>query len=141
LADVLDVLIGKLGQVEAMRIATLSFNRDNVATMARWVISGDVQRLSVLCSEFFREHNGDVFNELRETLADPRHAVAAARNHCKVVCVAFADGRRYALEGSANLRTNSNREQFCLVRDARLHDWHAGWIDEEVRKNVGEAID
>lgn len=37
-------------------------------------------------------------------------------------------------EGSANLRTNSNREQFCLTNDAELHDWHSQWIDEQVAK-------
>jgi hypothetical protein len=32
-------------------------------------------------------------------------------------------------EGSANLRTNGNIEQFALFHDAGLHDGHAAWID------------
>ena len=35
-------------------------------------------------------------------------------------------------EGSANLRTNRNREQLTAIRDRQLHDWHAGWIDDMV---------
>jgi hypothetical protein len=52
--------------------------------------------------------------------------------------MAFPDGRRLVLEGSANLRTNSNQEQFCLIRDAGLHDWHARWIDALVAKHEGD---
>jgi hypothetical protein len=52
----------------------------------------------------------------------------------------MASGDKLTLEGSANLRTNSNREQFCLIHDPGLHDWHAAWIDSEVARNEGEAI-
>jgi hypothetical protein len=40
-------------------------------------------------------------------------------------------------EGSANLRTNKNREQLTVFRDRSLHDWHAAWIDELVRADDG----
>jgi hypothetical protein len=40
---------------------------------------------------------------------------------------------KLVFEGSANLRTNGNIEQFALFNDAELHDWHAGWIDEKHR--------
>ncbi|MCI0639271.1 MAG: hypothetical protein L0Y70_09355 [Gemmataceae bacterium] len=83
-----------------------------------------------MCSEFFREHNPDIFAEVLEAL--PGQRIAAGRNHCKVVCI-DADGGKFAMEGSANLRTNSNREQFVLVNDAALHDWHAAWIDEATK--------
>jgi hypothetical protein len=50
-----------------------------------------------------------------------------------VTCLEFTDGLKLVFEGSANLRTNNNREQFCLVNSAELHDWHAAWIDEAHR--------
>ena len=40
-------------------------------------------------------------------------------------------------EGSANLRTNGNREQLAVIRDRALHDWHATWIDELVNSDEG----
>jgi hypothetical protein len=110
---------------------------EHVQRMAAWTESGTVQRLTLLCSAFFREHNPELFQEVRDTLSAP-HRLAAARNHCKVFCFHFATGDKLALEGSANLRTNGNREQFCLIHDAGLHDWHARWIDEEVRKHEGD---
>jgi hypothetical protein len=47
-------------------------------------------------------------------------------------------GAKLSLEGSANLRSNGNREQFALVNDASLHDWHAAWIDDLVARHEGE---
>jgi hypothetical protein len=38
------------------------------------------------------------------------------------------------LEGSANLRTNGNREQLLLCHDRALHAWHAQWIDALVSR-------
>jgi len=34
----------------------------------------------------------------------------------------MANGSRLVFEGSANLRTNKNREQLSAFRDRRLHD-------------------
>jgi hypothetical protein len=137
LCDLLDVLLSRLGTALHLRIATLSFNERNARRMTAWTGGGTVQRLTVLCSRFFVEHNPEVFGPLRQALASP-HRLAASRNHCKVCCFQFSDGSKLALEGSANLRTNGNREQFCLMHDAALHDWHAGWIDGEVSKHEGD---
>lgn len=138
LTDLLDAIFEKLGRVVEMRIATLSFNQHNVQQIQGW-IAGDaptVGRLSVLCSLFFHDHNPETYAALREVLAVSEYnRLAASRNHCKVVTLHFASGDRLALEGSANLRTNSNREQFLLANDPELHDWHCAWIDEQVRKH------
>jgi hypothetical protein len=46
--------------------------------------------------------------------------------------MAFDGGDRLILEGSANLRTNSNIEQFCLLNDVELARWHDAWINQLV---------
>jgi hypothetical protein len=135
LTDLLEVLLDRLGALDHLRIATLSFNRRNTKLLADWTGAGRVRKLTLLCSLFFVEHNPETVEELRQTLPDA--LFAASRNHCKVCCLSFADGRKLALEGSANLRTNSNREQFALIHDAGLHDWHGAWIDAEVAKHKG----
>ena len=141
LTDLLAVLLDRLGTAHHLRIATLSFNRHNVRQLAGWVEAKIVGRLTVLCSSFFYEHNPEVYGELQVALADAGqgHRLAHARNHCKVVCLDFEGGNRLALEGSANLRTNSNTEQFCLARDSVLHDWHGAWIDAEVARGQIDA--
>ncbi len=120
-----------------LRIATLSFNGRNVSEIAhllRVEPPGPVERVTLLCSTFFQEHNRAEFADAARTVAGfpGRWRLAAARSHAKVACVDLVDGRKLVLEGSANLRTNSNREQLTAVLDAELHDWHAAWIDELV---------
>src|SRR5262249_53317903 len=137
----LDELVDRMltvGPVVHLRIATLSFNARNVERMAAWIESGNVQRLSLLFSEFFRDHNEEIVSQAIETIVPP-HKLAASRNHCKVVCLHFADDNKLVLEGSANLRNNGNSENLAFFVDAGLHDWHAQRIDEEIRKNEGNA--
>jgi len=133
LTDLLDAMFGKLGRVAEMRIATLSFNQNNVRQIGGWIGGKTplVGRVTVLCSLFFQDHNPETYEALRQSLRKGDR-LAATRNHCKVVTLRFESGERMAMEGSANLRTNGNREQFALYNDAVLHDWHAAWIDDQV---------
>ncbi len=132
-------LIAKLGTCPEVRIATLSYNRRNLDDMIALLDTQAVGRMTLLASSFFRSHNKELFAETLQAFRDRGQLAAAARSHCKVVTLATADGRRFSLEGSANLRTNSNREQFALTHDATVHDWHAAWIDELVSRHEGEA--
>jgi hypothetical protein len=141
LMHLLVCLIGRLGIVEAMRIATLSYNARNLAEMVRLLDSGQVKRLTLLCSKFFAEHNTELWEETLEEFRDRGQRAAAARSHAKVVTFAFASGQRLTVEGSANLRSNGNREQMLLADGAGLHDWHAGWIDSLVTQHEGDGDD
>ncbi len=135
------VLIDRLGIIEQARVATLSYNGRNLAEMLALLDSGKIKALTLLCSAFFRDHNRELWEETLSEFRDRGQKAAAARSHAKVVTLATADGRRYALEGSANLRTNSNREQFALFRDAALHDFHATWIDDLVSRHEADEND
>jgi hypothetical protein len=119
-----------------LRIATLSLKERNLYELYRLIDAGKVGRLTLLVSEFFHAHHKDICQTLVGELVgrSPAHRFAAARSHAKVVCLDFASGGKLVLEGSANLRTNSNREQFCLLHHAELHDWHAAWVDETVNR-------
>jgi len=81
----------------------------------------------------------DLISQAIEAGDEDRHS-ACCSSHAKVVALAFASGERLSIEGSANLCGNgSGREQFALIADAGLHDWHAGWIDALVTKHEGDA--
>lgn len=120
-----------------LRIATLSFNGRNVGELAHLLRTnppGPVEKVTLLCSSFFMEHNRAEFADAVRTAATfpGRWRLAAARSHAKVACMDFADGRKLVMEGSANLRGNGNAEQLTAMMDADLHDWHAQWISELV---------
>jgi hypothetical protein len=118
-----------------LRIATLCYNRRNAVEMLGLLETKKIGGLTLLASDFFRGHNKDLDEWFRgEMAAYPGSRIAAARSHCKVVCFDFADGAGLVLEGSANLRTNGNREQMVLANDRALHDWHAAWIDDQVNR-------
>jgi hypothetical protein len=118
------------------RIATLSFGPKNTQEMARWLDDGIVRRLTLLCADFMAKASPEVYQGAVAELVERRgQIVGAARCHAKVVTLAFADGTRLSFEGSANLRTNRNLENLCVVNDSQLHDFHAGWIDAKVREN------
>jgi hypothetical protein len=136
LTDLLDVLIERLGTITHLRIATLSFNQRNIERLRAWTEAGSVLRLTLLCSQFFAFHFGDLWDSVR-ALFPPPHALAAVRNHCKVITLDLKSGPLFTLEGSANLRTNSNQENFVLIHDAELTQWHADWIDSRVSEHQG----
>ncbi len=138
LMHLITALVRNLGDVEVMRIATLSYNGRNLAEMVALLDSGAVKSLTLLCSCFFRDHNKELWDETLEEFRERGQRAAAGRNHAKVVTFATSSGRRLSMEGSANLRTNSNREQFALTDDATIHDFHAQWIDNLVSQHEGE---
>ncbi len=142
LMHLLIVLLERLGSpCLTMRIATLSLSARNVTEMATLLDAGKVGRLDLLCSDFFRRHDAAIFAVLLLELGTRAQRVAAARSHAKVVTIALADGRRFTLEGSANLRTNKNQEQFALTQDAQLHAWYDSWIDGMVSTYEVHASD
>jgi hypothetical protein len=141
LCQVISSVVGRLPGCRHLRIATLCYSKRNAAELCSLLDArkADPLRLTLLVSVFFREHNKELHEWFTEELKQfPTARVAAARSHCKVVC--FDLGKRDGLvfEGSANLRTNKNREQLTAIRDRALHDWHARWIDELVSADNGQ---
>src|SRR5579883_1877763 len=61
MTDVVNAILDRLGRCEAVRIATLGFNRRNARAMLGWLDSGEVGSLTLLASIFFRSHNGDLW--------------------------------------------------------------------------------
>jgi hypothetical protein len=114
-----------------LRVSTLAFSSRNVAELLQLLDAKVVQRVSILVSDFFEKHNRALFSETRRELTQRGQRLTSTRCHAKVVCLHFADGQKLIFEGSANLRTNRNIEQFALFNDAALHDWHAAWMEDK----------
>lgn len=132
--ELVTVLIGRVGKIEHLRIATLSFNERNHRAMKALLDDGKTAKLTLLCSTFFRNYNKDFWEDVKSDFAERKQRCSAARSHCKVICL-DGTGGKYVIEGSANLRHNNQLEQFALIRDDALHDFHAAWIDETVDKH------
>jgi hypothetical protein len=108
--------------------------------MLRWLDARQVVSLTLLASIFFRSHNGSLWEETLEKFRQRGQRAASCHSHAKVVSLAFASGEKLAIEGSANLCGNgSGREQFCLVNDSGLCDWHAHWVLQAVERHEGQG--
>jgi hypothetical protein len=139
LTDVINCLLERSGVCERISIATLGYNAKNLRQMLGWLDAGQVTTLTLLASIFYRSHNGEQWETTLEEFRARQQRAACCHSHAKVVTLAFANGERYSIEGSANLCGNgSGREQFALINDVGLHDWHAAWIDEQVTKHEGK---
>jgi hypothetical protein len=139
MTDVLNALLEKLGRCDTARVATLGLNRRNFKAMLRWIDTRAVGEVTLLVSKFFRAHNGELFTEMVGEFRQRKQVVAAVDSHCKVMALAFADGTRLAVEGSANLCSNgSAREQFCVVNDPGVFAFHATWISALVARHEAD---
>lgn len=140
LTDVINAILERLGKCGRMRIATLGYNARNLRTMLSWLDAGAVGTLSLVASIFFRSHNGDLWMETLTEFRQRGQCAACCHSHAKVVTLAFASVQRLSIEGSANLCGNgSGREQFALIHDSGLHDFHAGWIDALLARHEGRG--
>jgi hypothetical protein len=139
LTDVIGALCDMLGRCDRLVIGTLGYNSRNLSTILRWLDSGQVTSLTLLASLFFRSHNQELWQETLAEFRSRKQRAACCHSHAKVVSLSFADGTRLAIEGSANLCGNgSGREQFALVNDPALCEWHARWVSEAVARHEGK---
>jgi hypothetical protein len=137
LTDVVNALLDRLGRCDRLAVATLGYNARNLRAMLGWLDRGAVGELTLLASIFFRSHNGALWDETLTEFRSRGQRAACCHSHAKVIALAFASGERLAIEGSANLCGNgSGREQFALINDAGLHDWHARWVAEMVARHA-----
>jgi hypothetical protein len=138
LTDVLNAILERVGTCERMAIATLGYNARNLRTILAWLDSGAVGSLALVASLFFRSHNGELWETTLTEFRQRKQRAACCHSHAKVVTLAFAAGERLSIEGSANLCGNgSGREQFALIHDGGLHDFHATWIEGLLTKHEG----
>jgi hypothetical protein len=139
LTDVIGALLERLGRCDRLLVATLGYNRRNLAILLGWLDRGQVGTLALVASRFFRSHNGDLWAETLTEFRRRKQRAACCDSHAKVATLAFASGATLCIEGSANLCGNgSGREQFALINDAGLHRWHSDWIDALVAQHEGD---
>lgn len=136
LTDVIEAMISRLGSIETMHVATLSFNARVFNQLLGWLDGGKVKRLTLLSSKFWQAYNKGLFEEMLAEFRERGQKAACDYSHCKVVTMAFASGAHYVIEGSANLAGNgSGREQFALFNSPELSEWHSSWIKALVAKH------
>jgi hypothetical protein len=126
LADIIPLILGS-SRADILAISTLGMSRDNAALLAELRAAGRVGRILLLVSHYFSQvDKTGTFREVVSILGD---AVKVARTHAKVILVSAAPSF-FVIEGSANLRSSDNIEQFAIWNDEELLKWHLDWMQE-----------
>jgi hypothetical protein len=118
--------------IDTLHIATLGTNHANTASLCRLIDGGRVRSVSFLASCYFRDASSSVWGVLKEELTKRKQRCAAVRNHAKILAFKLTDGRALSVEGSANMRSCNNLEQFAMIADEDLRAFHARWIDAAI---------
>jgi hypothetical protein len=116
--------------VDDLHVATLSFSDSNTADLLKLIDAGKVRRVTMVVSCFFEKQNPLQFRPMADGLFERGQRIVALRSHAKVFAIALSDGRRLAVESSANLRSCRNIEQFMVTEAPDLYDFHRGWIED-----------
>ena len=154
--DVLEAWVLERGvRFRTLTIQTLSMSQDNIDSLRRIRnVCGDrLQRLRIALSDYFYSHERHV-REGRNTPAlvpylyrtldddDGVLDVAYASVHTKIITFETVDGLKCVVDGSANLRSSRNIEQFRVECDAELHDWIEGFTDRifDAYSTMGKSV-
>lgn len=128
-------LIEVTGQkIADLYLCTLSYSKANAAELIDLLDAGQVERVTLLVSYYFKAQNRELYDSLVPELLNRGHRVLSMRTHAKLCLMKMSRGTRYVIESSANLRSCKNIEQFCLTRCPKLYAFHAKWLEEELFK-------
>lgn len=132
--DIVPAILKLTGsRIVRLDVATLGFNRANVAEMAALMESGKIAELWLLCSCFFRSTSSAEFDCLVDAMRGRNARYAAIRNHAKLLLIALENGERLTVETSANLRSCKNIEQYTITNDPALLEFHRAWIEDAIK--------
>jgi len=124
--DLIEALIlDKILRVEELTICTLSMSENNVDSLVNIMLSGNVKKLRLVVSSYFYAHERSglikyIYQELESKPWD--FVFSVARTHMKM-CMIKTDDLYITLQGSANLRSSDNIEQFSLIENKELYDF------------------
>jgi hypothetical protein len=126
--------------IDCLYVATLGFNKQNAAELLELFDRGQIAKVVFVCSVYFQQSCPGEFEMLHNGLRSRGQTIIAVRSHAKILGVALSDGRRLAVESSANLRSCRNIEQFCFTNSAAPYRFHAEWIDQ-ITQAVGQQAE
>ncbi|MEM8738273.1 MAG: hypothetical protein AAGG38_07320 [Planctomycetota bacterium] len=129
--DILDAMLDLAGcpAIEAY-IATLGTNKSNIAAVCEHLDAGRIERLTTVVADVFAAKDHAEAAYLRHMMDARGQRVIVARNHAKLILLHMADGRKFSLHGSLNLRRCNSFEQAAIVHDAETFDFFRQFIED-----------
>ncbi len=118
-------------KIDMLHICTLGFSKRNIERMAQAIATGQIKRLRLLCSHYFKGTSRQIYDCMVGAFeAHPgRMEYRSLRTHAKLLLLSFEDDRKMTVESSANLRSCKNCENATLIGDPAVFSFHRGWVD------------
>lgn len=143
--DLLEALIVDRDiKVKKLYVSTLSLSENNVDSLANIMMYGKCEELHLMVSSYFYSHERGnlikyIYSEL-EGKSWPFY-LSVAGTHMKLTLIE-TDDLKITMQGSANLRSSANIEQFSTIENAELFDFNRDYFDiieESYRINKKEG--
>lgn len=115
-----------------MDISTLSLSMHNIVGLETFIKKGYIDNLNFLIGYYFYAHERKGLMEaLYERLDfEDRLQVSVCRNHMKCFTILTDRGNKIVIDGSANLRSSDNLEQFNLEFNSEKYDFITNFNDK-----------
>lgn len=113
-------------------VSTWHAEEQDFTMMHRWMEQGRIKRLDVYLGRLYCYGSGRRFNirRYREIMADmPAYTVKVFRNHSKVIAGTGPDFS-FVIQGSANMNTNVNAENVCIIIDDAAFAFYRDFFKE-----------
>lgn len=131
--------------IKELTISTLSMSVENIKVLYDLLDWGIVKKMNLIVSAFFFSHERHnmiklMYEEFQQF--GDRFQLGVASSHCKTVQLETHDGRKFVMHGSANLRSSSNLEQFCIEESKELYDFTNEYQSRiiELYKTIDHAV-
>jgi hypothetical protein len=143
-------LIQKQIRAKKMTLSTLSYNDNNVDSLKTLMVKGYCDNLSIVVSDYFFGHERMglipyTYSELDNE--NNTFQLAVDRTHCKVYIWETYFNEFYVIQGSVNLRSSGNTENFTIEENESMYrfydEYFSGILENnkqvvEVRKGLME---
>jgi hypothetical protein len=119
----------QLGEMQnaIVHAATWCCNRRCALDLLELIDAGKIKEMNLIVGLYLKKREQSVFATLANGLIDRGQRLLANECHAKIFSIQHGE-KYYTIEGSANWTSNPRIEQFTIIRDKGLHDFHADWI-------------
>lgn len=121
-----------------LTISTLSLSQDNVDSLNNLLKGGFVENLNLIVNDhFFSYERDNIVEYIYQTLdIENKFQLSVCNNKSKIVLIQSDDngGRKYVIQGSANLNSSNSTEQFCIEENEELFDFNKNVFDKIIEK-------
>lgn len=125
------VVLDLIGHADEFYGSTWTLNRANCEDMFRLYDEGRLGSIGFLTGTYFKRRESAVYATLMEGIQARGQRYVCLENHAKVVLLGNrASDDWLVIEGSANFTANPRIEQYCIVNDRSVYDFHRAWMEE-----------